>query len=220
MGEVNLRKDRQNDGLQSKLLPHLKNLGFRVRGSTFNRTTADGLVHIVQVQTGRFDPPDSKSISRIKDDLYGKCTVNVGVYVPEVAQYVGGGEAGAFVQEHDCCVRARLGQLGPERADVWWDLGNVATAFSEIWLRVQRDALPFFARFESRDAILSEWMHLAKSPYSNRPRIDCAIILSKRGQTADARALLIAQAREAQAEAHKQYVCSIANQLGLGQIDC
>jgi Domain of unknown function (DUF4304) len=210
----------QNEGLQSELRPHLKNLGFRARGSTFNRTTADGLVQVVQVQMGRIDPPGSNSSSKIKDNLYGKCTVNVGVYVPEVAECTGNGDAGAFIREHDCCVRARLGQLGPEHADLWWDLQRLAETSFEIWLRLQRDAMPFFARFESRDAILSEWIHVAKSPYSNRPRIECAIILLKRGRTADAHALLVAQAREAQADSHKQYVCSLANELGLGQIDC
>ena len=45
---------------------------------------------------------------------------NLGVYVPEVAKYHGGGEAKSVVRECNCCVRARIGGLGPEHTDLWW----------------------------------------------------------------------------------------------------
>src|ERR1700686_1650303 len=134
------------DGLQSKLRPRLKALGFRVRGRTFNRKTADGLTQVVQFQMGAFDPPGTYQIPGIRENLYGKFTVNVGVYVPEVSQH-NGVEAGSLVQKAYCCIRARIGQLGPDQADVWWDLRSIGEVASELWQRLQRDALPFLARF-------------------------------------------------------------------------
>jgi hypothetical protein len=208
------------DELQSKLRPSLKDLGFRARGRTFNRTTGDGLTQVVQFQMGRFDPPGTTFFPGLRENLYGKFTVNLGVYVPEVAQFLGGGEAHSFVQEPYCCVRARLGELGPEHEDRWWELQQSDEVTAELWERLKRDGFPFLGRFETRDAILMEWLHIANSPYADNPaRIVCAIILVKRGQQADARALLAAQARETRNPGHPAYVRSLADRLGVGELD-
>lgn len=82
--------------------------------------------------------------------MYGRFTVNLGVYVPEVARHQGGGEAKSIVQEYHCCVRARIGSLGAERADLWWDLPPDASLVGEIQRRLEGDALPFLDRFKSR----------------------------------------------------------------------
>ena len=37
-----------------------------------------------------FDPPGTVYVPGLTQDLYGKFTVNLGVYVPEVAEYQGG----------------------------------------------------------------------------------------------------------------------------------
>jgi|SRR5580692_5395185 hypothetical protein len=207
------------DLLQTKVRPNLKELGFRFRGRTLNRQTADGLTQVLQFQMGVFDPPGTHHIPWIRENLYGKFTVNVGVYVPEIAQADGIGAAASFVQEASCCIRARLGKLGPEHRDMWWDLSRADETAPEIWGRLRRDALPFLGRFESRDAILTEWRNLAKSPYSNRPRVDCAIILAGRGQRADAMALLTTQAREAGEPRHVEYLRGLSRKLGLGELD-
>jgi hypothetical protein len=73
------------DGLQAKLRPVLKDYGFRARGRTFNRTTSDGLTQVVNLQMGRFDPPGTTYVPGLRDNLYGKFTVNLGAFVPEVA---------------------------------------------------------------------------------------------------------------------------------------
>jgi hypothetical protein len=86
-----------------------------------------------------------------RQNLYGKFTVNIGVYVPELHAYgyTGGGKL-SFIHEYDGWVRERLGILGPERQDLWWDLKAVHEQAG--------DALPFLAKFETRDAILNPWM--------------------------------------------------------------
>ena len=42
---------------------------------------------------GSFDPPGTTHIPGLRENLYGRFTVNLGVYVPEVARNHGGGEA-------------------------------------------------------------------------------------------------------------------------------
>src|ERR1700688_3452188 len=99
------------DELQAKLRPALKEWSFRARGRAFNRTTPDGLTEVVQLQMGSFDPPGTTYIPGLRENLYGKFTVNLGVFVPEVAEHYGAGAPKSFVQEYHCCVRTRLAIL-------------------------------------------------------------------------------------------------------------
>src|SRR3982750_3463838 len=49
------------DGVQAALRPHLKQLGLRVRGRTFNRVTEDGLTQVVNIQIGALDPREPRT---------------------------------------------------------------------------------------------------------------------------------------------------------------
>ncbi len=210
---------RLMDDLQAAVRPALKRWGFHGRGRAFNRTTRDGLTQAISLQMGAFDPPGTVSIPGLRENLYGKFTVNLGVYVPEVARHHGGGEAKFFVQEYHCCVRARLGQLGPERADVWWELTPESSVASEIEQRLERDALPFFERFVTRDAILDELLSETKNSYASPPRIVSAIILAEKGRSEEAHRLLVAQAGERPDAGHSAYVRSLAEKLGIVGFD-
>lgn len=210
---------RTLDELQAKLRPTLKEWGFRARGRGFNRTTSDDLTDVIQLQMGSFDPPGTTYIPRLRENRYGMFTVNLGVFVPEVAEQYGSGAPKSFIQEYHCCVRTRLPLLGPEHRDVWWEIGSNDALVQEMLRRLTRDALPFFKQFESRDAILREWLGVAKSPFAIiPPRIACAIILVRRGQNDDARALLAAQAQETLNPGHPAYVRKLSEKLGLGDL--
>jgi hypothetical protein len=206
------------DDLQARLRPMLKDKGFRVQSRTFNRTTSDGLTHVIHFQVGRFAPPGTIYIPWFRRNLYGKFTVNIGVYVPEVAkeQY---GVLRSFAQEVECCVRERLGELGPERSDRWWDLPVSSKDESELRERLELDAIPFLARFESRDSVLEE---LGKAEAAHKvggaPRITRAIILAHGGNPERARELLSEQIRLATSEEHSKYVQKIATQPNLGRV--
>jgi hypothetical protein len=208
------------DSIQQGVRPLLKAAGFRVSGRTFNRLTSDGLTEVIRFQMGSFDPPATTYIPGLRENLYGRFTVNLGVYVPEVARHHGGGEAGKVVQDYHCCVRARLGELGPENSDLWWLLSPTDALKDEICDRLARHALPFMARFESRDAILREWAAVEKHPFAGSPpRIVKAIILAERGLAQEARTLLGAQAQETHNPGHPAYVRALAQRLGVGGLD-
>jgi len=113
---------RTLDELQAKLRPTLKEWGFRARGRGFNRTTSDDLTEVIQLQMGSFDPPGTTYIPGLRENRYGMFTVNLGVFVPEVAEQYGSGAPKSFIQEYHCCVRTRLPLLGPEHRDVWWEI--------------------------------------------------------------------------------------------------
>jgi hypothetical protein len=207
------------DELQAKLRPVLKGYGFRGSGRTFNRTTSDGLTEVVRMQMGSFDPPGTTYVPGLRENLYGRFTVNLGVFIPEVAEHYGGGRSKSFVQEYHCCVRTRLPFLGPEHKDIWWNIRADEAFTEELLRRFERDAIPFFKKFETRDAVMHQWLAVPKSPYAlTPPRIVCAIILAKRGRNDDARTLLAAQARETNNPSHPAYVRSLADKLGLGDL--
>jgi hypothetical protein len=207
------------DELQEQLRPLLEEHGFRMRSRTCNRATFDGLIHVINFQMGRFDPPGTSYVPWFRKNRYGKFTLNVGVYVSEVASTFGI-RAHPFAQEVDCCIRARLGALGPERADRWWDLPARPKATADLRTRIERDAFPFLARFESRDSVLQELGRAEEvSGVGGPPRIVCAIILAHRGQVENARNLLATQIRLAADPKHTEYVHTLADRLGLGRID-
>jgi hypothetical protein len=205
--------------IQAGLRPLLKAQGFRARGRTFNRITSDGLTQVINLQMGRFDPPGTEYFPGLRELLYGKFTVNVGVYVPEVAKYHMCGEACDFVFDPECCLRARLGHLGPEKRDLWWTVTADDRLIAELQSRFKRHALPYLKRFETRDDILRR---LKASRYElpslTPPRIICAIILSRRGDKADAARLLSAQAKETHNPGHPAYVRSLARRLRVGPL--
>jgi Domain of unknown function (DUF4304) len=209
----------QMDEIQARLRPLLKDEGYVVRGRTFNRRTPDGLVQVVNLQMGSFDPPGTTYIRGLRENMYGKFAVNLGVYVPEVALYHHGGEAKSFVREYNCCIRARLGATRPEKKEFWWIVRASDEVIFDVMEELVRHGLPFLDRFHSRDRILHELMGLTENIFLSPPRIVCAIILAARGDMKAARSLLEAQSRETRNPKHPEYVRALAQRLGLGNLD-
>lgn len=203
------------DNLQKRLDPLLRDAGFRKSSRTYNRTTADDLTHVIDFQMGRSDPPGTTHIPGLRENLYGLFTVNLGVYVPEVARHHGGGEAKSVVYDGNCCIRTRLGRgTGTE---TWWKISDDEALATELRQRLQNEAFPLFQRFENRDQILDEFETASDNTDLIRtPRIVCAIILLNRSERERAHHLLTAQARnQAINPRHKTYVVDLALRLGI-----
>jgi Domain of unknown function (DUF4304) len=209
---------REMGQLVAQLRPFLKERGFRARAATFNRKTQDGLTHVVQFQSGRCDPPGTNYIPGLRENLYGKFTINVGVFVPEVytAEWGNSRKEREFVPEIDCCIRRRIGALAPQEVDVWWLIKADPETQAVLKQHLERDVLPFLAKFETRNALLSE---LRRSPEASAPggppRVTCAIILASRGQAEEAGALLKEQSALAAKPSHTEYLRQLARTLGI-----
>lgn len=200
------------DKIQRAVRPLLAECGFKVRGRTFNRVGTDGLTHVVNFQMGPSDPPGTTYVPGLTASLHGLFTINLGVYVPEVAEHQCGAKAGAWVQEHYCCVRGRL----REDADVWWHARADDDIISDVSSSLETDGFGFFERFATRDQILHEWRNRSENMgASSPPRIVKAIILQSRGEAQEATQLLVAQAKETQNPGHPEYVRELASRLGL-----
>ena len=207
------------DQLQQGLDPLLRESGFGKSNRTYNRTTADGLAHVIDFQMGRFDPPGTTHIPGLRENLYGLFSVNLGVYVPEVARHHGGGEAKSVVHDHNCCIRTRLGR--GTRRESWWKISADEPLVTQLLQRFQNEAFPLFQRFENRDQILNEFQTATdNTDLMLVPRIVCAIILLNRGDREKARHLLTAQARDhTRNPHHSAYVVKLAQRLGIVNIE-
>jgi hypothetical protein len=64
---------------------------------------------IVGIQMRPSGPPGTVELPGLRESLHGWFTVNLGVYIPEVALYHGGGEAKSWIQDYHCAIRTRLG---------------------------------------------------------------------------------------------------------------
>jgi len=207
------------DEFQKALTPLLRREGFRNRGRVFNRTSTDGLVQVVSLQMGSSDPPGTTYLEGLRENLHGLFTINLGVYVPEVAKGRGHAARG-WIQEYHCAVRERLGALLNAQRDVWWRISADPGFVSEIWRALADAGLPFLDAFGSRDNILRMWEGLSEnqSGGSEPPRIVLAFIHLERGNREEARRLLGLQARESSIKAHAEYVRRLAATLGLAPL--
>ena len=207
------------DEIQRELKPFLTQRGFKVRGRTFNRLSEDGCTSVVNLQMGAADPPGTTYIPGLRENLHGLFAVNLGVYIPEVARYQGGGEAGSWIQEYNCCVRVRLGALVGEGKEVWWRAVPSQQVIAAVRNALQSEGLPFLERYDTRDKILSEWSGQSRSVAGGSPpRIVLAVILAGRGQVEHARQLLSLQARETRNPGHPAHVRELAHKLGLREL--
>jgi hypothetical protein len=211
----------QVDEIQAALIPFLMGNGFKKRGRTFNRTSKDGLISVINFQMGAFDPPGTTYIPGIRENFYGLFTINLGIFVPEVYRAQREGGVKNFVQEYHCCIRARLGRLGPKRQDIWWKAVCSQELVSDLQKRLEMDALPFLQHFETREAIIRDWPdYFDKNIIGlSNPNIVLAIILANQGRTDEARFFLEKQVKETQHTGHKEYVRNLAKRLGLEELN-
>lgn len=207
------------DFIQSSLRPLLKEYGCKVRGRTFNRITEDGLTQVMNLQMGASDPPGTTYIPGLRENLYGLFTINLGVYIPEVAALQGGGKAKAWVQDYHCSIRERLGPASGSEKDIWWHAQADLAIVQDIQSCLVNFGIPFLERFSTRDLVLAELKgHGTNLPYCSVPRIVSAIILAERKETDQARALLSAQTQETHNPRHPEYVRDLARRMGIGPI--
>jgi hypothetical protein len=207
------------DQLQAALRPFFKENSFRVRGRTFNRLTEDGLTQVVYIQMGPSDPPGTTYIPGFRENLHGLFTVNLGIYVPEVAELFPGHEAKSWVQEYHCCIRTRLSETCKEDDGIWWHASQDDAVINDVCSCLQFAGLPFLDRYSTRDKIICEWSDRSTNMGASAPpRIVLAIILAARGERLRARKLLARQVSETDHAGHRNYVRDLAEKLHLGDL--
>lgn len=166
------------DAIQLGLTKVLSVDGFARSGRTFRRVVEADIAQVIQVQAGQ-------------RSLLGQFTINIGVFLPECHRFFAG-NAVSKVDEADCEIRTRIGQLLPIPEDTWWSHTPLAgETVGEVQQTVTGYALPFLESVASRRLILKAWSAgiLAGFMYPRR-EVAIALILARVGETPEALRLL------------------------------
>jgi len=175
----------------ASIAPSMKAAGFRKRRHTFNRRVGDdGFVQMLNFQMGAFDPPGTVEIPGLRPNLYGRFTVNLGVFVPAIQR--GGLAERDWYSDYHCQVRKLIGELLDEQADVWWRLDRPDTE-ADVAATIRDHGLPWLARFENYVGLLDLWGSGGGAAVGlNYPAapLDIADVLLHLGRKSDAEAVL------------------------------
>jgi hypothetical protein len=158
------------DAIESVLRP----VGFARRRATWNRRT-EALIDVVDLQ-----------VSKAGHDV----TLNCGVFDPIVHVKAWTTDVPRTVQEPQCAVRARVGDLRGGRD--WWRLAESQQAATELSSLVRTTVLPFFDQMRDPNAF-DEYLALkveGKRYPDLATQLYRAIRMSERGDYDSARELL------------------------------
>ena len=186
----------------------LKPRGFNKKGNTFNRVTSDGLIQVINFQAGRYEPWEE--VNR----LHGSFTVNLGIYIPEVAET--SFEKKDFVNEYSCEIRTRLSRLSGN-GEAWMSLKD----FKEedrlnLVQMLEQFGFPFLERFETREKIIKNIDETKKNVVTPRPLVLLALIHCKQGNAVKASELLKKQYDESSDHrGHQEYLIKLADKMGI-----
>lgn len=183
------------------LAPALKADGYRKRGRTFYRGSAEA-TRVVNVQSSQSNLGAS-----------GKFTLNLGVYFPEVERVAGFDGALQWPAESQCSLRVRIGQLLPERNDIWWelgpgvDLGTVSDLLVSAW---DLQGRPWMERHGDPESALRQADKGRLGP------IRIAAIHLIHGRLQEAREEMDREIRLSRGPSHRQWLYRWAKSAGLG----
>jgi hypothetical protein len=158
-GQVSTVAGQAMKELVAAVQPTLKERQFRKRGNAFNRTAKpDGLVHVINFQMGAFDPPGTVETPGLRPNLYGRFTINLGVWLPGVMEPGDlAPRARPFVNEYNCHLRERIGFLLPQHQDTWWPLSTPTDELAAtITSVIDQYVYPWLAKFATWDGALHE----------------------------------------------------------------
>ena len=206
------------NAVQAEIAPFLKRREFKPSGRTFRRMTEPGVVQLIHLQAGAFELGPPRPLS----DLYGTFTVNLGIAIADLYEIQMAKPFKIAVQEHECAIRARLGELTPEADDTWWRLTGDARADAHEILGLLVDyAFPFLDRFASRGAVRDGWVayNLDERQLNHVPGMTVALLRLAEGDRVGARAELAAQLARSSAPKVREYLIKLADKHDLGPLE-
>lgn len=195
----------------ASIAPAMKQAGFRKRRHAFNRSVGP-LTHVLSFQMGAFDPSGVETPFR--PDLYGRFTVNLGVFARDVLRRTR--TAGDWVNEYDCQFRCRIGRLLTPAADTWWALDDPDSATAAA-AAVEGFGLPWLDRLESYDSIIAAFQAGERASIGAAPAgaLDVAQLLLAGGRRTEAEAVVRDFLATDLAPAQREYVTTLLAELGL-----
>ncbi|QIH34135.1 DUF4304 domain-containing protein [Sphingobacterium sp. DR205] len=166
----------QLDIVEKDIYAKLKPVGFKKNGRTFNRRLDDGIIQVINLQSGQYPIGQGYEIPGLRENLYGKFVVNLGVCIESLYKFQSPTENKKYYKEYDCQIRDRLGTLLTGQ-DYWWTITDDNNKITqEIIEGIETIAFKWFSGLETKEKIISNNGHL---PYDATPRakLDIALIV-------------------------------------------
>ncbi|MBK8477095.1 MAG: DUF4304 domain-containing protein [Opitutaceae bacterium] len=158
------------DAIQSVVAAYLKTLGFRKSGRAFNREREDRMTQVVSFQMGQF-PVGYYVIPGLRESLYGRFAVDLGVTLPCVRKDADKCEEKKFYQDYDCQIRECLVRDEEETAQSWWLIEQPYNRIGcEIAALLERKGIPFLDQFTSYRQALAYYCAHRYFPFQNEER--------------------------------------------------
>jgi len=201
------------DKIQESVFDLLKPTGFKKKGRTFNREAEKGIYQVINFQSGEFPLSDKYVVPGLRENLYGKFTVNMGVCVETLINYQSHGKIKPFYKEYECQIRRRLAALTKGK-DFWWstsdDIENIS---EEIIDGFKKHGFEWFGLFDTKEKIIANWGNdkYARSP---RAKLDVALLLLSSDWERGAE-LFNAYYNGIKIDGHKKYVFELAKEIGV-----
>ncbi len=205
------------------LHPRLKEAGFRKRRHAFNRSAEPGVVQVISFQMGRNLPPRAEPIPPIRLDLHGLFTVNLGVAIEE-AWLLSGRQKDVvfpdFVNEYDCAIRERLGQLLGRNEDTWWELRpDHSQPAIEIGDAILEHGTNWLEQRATRESILELWTASGLKALPLPTALPVVMMLRRLDRPDEGAAALRSYYQTITQPAHQQYVHEVGRDLGVSLPD-
>lgn len=205
----------QLDIVEKEVFAKMKPLGFKKNGRTFNRRLDDGIIQVINFQSGQYPLTDNYEVPGLRENLYGKFVVNMGVCVESLFKFQFLTENKKYYKEYDCQIRARLGTLLTGQ-DYWWKITDDNTKITEeIILGLETIGSDWFAGVDTKEKIIT---NLGNLPYDCSPRVKLDVALIVWFDNKEKGKELIVEYYNSigsSNKAHKDYVKDLAKEIGI-----
>jgi hypothetical protein len=200
-----------------ELAPLLKARGFRKQRHTFNRESEPGLVQVVNFQMGPYDVGDPVEIPGLRENLYGKFALNLGVFIEELHDHFSEVARPRFIAEPYCEIRRRLGELMPGEGEFWWNLNaDIGAVAADVRSAFEEYGLPFLDGLKNRDAIIRTWYRTGDEiGFAPRGALAIALLHWERGEKDVAAQMIRRYLASDLPPGHREYVEKLIAPLAL-----
>jgi hypothetical protein len=203
----------QLDNIQQELFLFLKPLGFKKKGRTFNRQTEEGIYQVINIQSGKYEFGDKYVIPGLRENYYGKFTVNLGVMVKDIYELDVHNTPKDIYQDYVCQIRTRLTHLTIKQ-NLWWSISeDKQKTAKEVIEGLNSHGIQWLNTFENRNEICKNWGIIEGS--SIRAKLDVALIVLHSNKEIGIKLIQNYYNNIENHNGHKEYVKKLAERLGL-----
>lgn len=204
------------DKLQNIVHKELKAFGFIKKGRTHNKVVDEGIVHVINFQSGQYPIGDNYIIPGIRESYYGKFTVNLGVFVNDIYEVTQEQPAKEFIPEYICQIRTRLPEL-TNNNDEWWTVDdNYIQVANEIIDELITDAFKWFDNFTDREKIIKSLQNKRiKNLYVRIGKLNAALIQIRIDRKKGEELFREHYKLSSKHKPHQEYVVELAKKVGV-----